>query len=80
MEEFIKDITKLFMIKNCCYNDNEDKKNNIIIKANDSKLNKKYRGLIGIHSNEIDKIYKDFEYNMKFKKDNNPKIPRRVPV
>ena len=87
MEEFIKDITKLFMIKNCCYNNNEDKKNNnedkknnIIIKANDSKLNKKYRGLIGIHSNEIDKIYKDLEYNMKFKKDNNPKIPRRVPV
>tara|TARA_B110000444_G_scaffold182098_1_gene170934 strand:+ start:2127 stop:2366 length:240 start_codon:yes stop_codon:yes gene_type:complete len=79
MEEFIKDITKLFMIKNCCYHNNEDKKNDIIIKANESKW-KNYRGLTGIHSNEIDKIYKDLEYNMEFKKDNNPKTPRRVPV
>tara|TARA_B000000477_G_scaffold325_1_gene320 strand:+ start:21043 stop:21282 length:240 start_codon:yes stop_codon:yes gene_type:complete len=79
MEEFIKDITKLFMINNCCYHNNEDEKKNIIIKENDSKW-KNYRGLIGIHSNEINKIYKDLEYNMEFKKDNNPKTPRRVPV
>ena len=26
MEEFIKDITKLFMINNCCYHNNEDEK------------------------------------------------------
>lgn len=80
MEEFIKDITKLFMIKNCCYHNNEDKKNNIIIKENDSKSNKKYRGLTSMHSNEIDKIYKDLEYNMEFKKNNNPKTPKRVPI
>ena len=79
MEEFIKDITKLFMIKNCCYHNNEDKKKNIIIDATYSK-SKKYRGLNGIHSNEINKIYKDLEYNMEFKKNNNPKTPNRVPV
>jgi len=81
MEEFIKDITKLFIINNCCYHNNEEKNNNIIIKANDSK-SKNYRGLTGIriHSNEINKIYKDLEYNMEFKKDNNPKTLRRVPV
>ena len=55
MEEFIKDITKLFMIKNCCYHNNEDKKKNIIIDATYSK-SKKYRGLNSIHSNEINKI------------------------
>jgi len=78
MEEFIKDITKLFMINNCCHN-NKEKNNNITVKINDSKW-EKYRGLTGIHSNEINKIYKDLEYNMEFKKDNNPKTPRRVPV
>tara|TARA_B110000259_G_C14034303_1_gene408473 strand:+ start:2552 stop:2794 length:243 start_codon:yes stop_codon:yes gene_type:complete len=80
MEEFITDITKIFMIKNCCYHNNE-KKNNIIIKTNDNDNKwKNYRGINGIHSNEMNKIYKDLEYNMEFKKDNNPKTPRRVPV
>ena len=78
MEEFITDISKIFMIKKCCYH-NKDKKNNIIIKANDSKL-KNYRGFNGLHSNEINKIYNDLEDNMIFKKDNNLKTPRRVHV
>ena len=53
MEEFISDITKLFMIKNCCC-DGKTKENSIIIEAKDNKW-KNYRGLTGFHSDEIKK-------------------------
>lgn len=78
MEEFISDITKLFMIKTCCYN-KKIKENNIIVEAKDNNW-KKYRGLRGFHSDEIKKIYHDLEDNMEFKKNNNLNTPRRIPV
>jgi hypothetical protein len=78
MEEFISDITKLFMIKTCCCNE-KTKENNIIVEAKDNNW-KKYRGLRGFHSDEIKKIYHDLEDNMEFKKNNNLNTPRRIPV
>jgi|SaaInl85LU_5_DNA_1037374.scaffolds.fasta_scaffold74508_2 tagatose-1,6-bisphosphate aldolase non-catalytic subunit AgaZ/GatZ len=77
MEEFIYDITKLFMIKTCCCNE-KTKENCIIVEAKDNKW-KNYRGFSGLHSDEIKKIYHDLEDKMDFKKDNRPKTPRRVP-
>lgn len=78
MEEYISNITKLFMIKTCCCNEKTNK--NLIIEKKDKWEN--YRGLNGLyqHSGEINKIYKDLEDNMQFKKDNRPKTPRRVPI
>jgi hypothetical protein len=78
MEEYISNITKLFMIKTCCCNEKTNK--NLIIEKKDKWEN--YRGLNGLyqHSDEINKIYKDLEDNMQFKKNNRPKTPRRVPV
>jgi len=78
MEEFISDITKLFMIKNCCC-DGKTKENSIIIEAKDNKW-KNDRGLTDFHSDEIKKIYHDLEDKMEFKKINNSTTPRRIPV
>tara|TARA_B110000858_G_scaffold144204_1_gene163751 strand:- start:1365 stop:1616 length:252 start_codon:yes stop_codon:yes gene_type:complete len=80
MESYIDEITKLFMIKNCCYN-NERKKS--VIKLKKDKF-EKYRGFNGLyqHSNidntEIKKVYDEIENNMEFKREINPKTPRRV--
>jgi hypothetical protein len=81
MEEFISDITKLFIIKTCCYNKKNNIKKNIIIDVDDNKWKrKKYREINDIPKNEIKKICNDLENKMKFKRENNSNTPRRIPI
>jgi predicted patatin/cPLA2 family phospholipase len=72
MDGFISDITKLFMIKNCCYN---EKRENIIIKAKKNKWQEtKYSNI------KVKKICKELEDKMEFKKEINPQTLQRVAI
>lgn len=80
MEEFISDITKLFIIKTCCYNE-KIKENKTKVEAKDIKW-KNYKELRGFHSNskKIKKICNELEDKMKLKKNNNLNTLRRIPI
>jgi hypothetical protein len=77
MEDFISNITKLFLIKNCCCYENVNKKN-IIVKEKNSKWNN-YKGLNGLYlHSEEKKIYDEIQNKMEFRRGIVPKTPRKA--